>query len=528
MLSWVRVRSFLADVLFVVAVVGGIGLVAGYAWLSQNPHHEVVRQAEDWPVVGPVAIWFGESYRSPVRVAVRPVEEPDGPVNEPTFVAGERVDRAGLPQPQPVVEGGATRPGLPDLTTEPTEPLLITRSPTDLGNRVPVDLAPAPRRPRPAAAEIAALEWRWFLPGQPLLETVGAPVVAAQLESLSYLPVLERDGAALKVVFDGEPYWADSAWMPGHDRRRSRQGGMRQRAEPYRAADGSRLVLAKRLLGMKKPNGRLGPYELWTDSTDTDLLAFLDQVASAAEAAYFSRYARTPSGDPRRSVVLFATEASYREFSPENIQLSGHLGHAGQGVLAFFDGGRRRVDLARTLVHEIAHLLNDRALALHLPQWLEEGLATDLGTVWVESTRAEGLEPARGHPHYHGLELLDTDLRLMKLGATLEAGKLPEVATMLHLEGEDFYRAENAGLAYTWGGAFVRFLLDKRQPQMHQYLGAIADGYEPNYVLFAKHFGFDDGAALDVFEQSWREWLAAEHAAAIERVERRAGAVVLR
>jgi hypothetical protein len=177
-------------------------------------------------------------------------------------------------------------------------------------------------------------------------------------------------------------------------------------------------------------------------------------------------------------------------------------------------------------VHEIAHLLNERALARRLPQWLEEGLATDLGTVWVEAATAEGL--GRRPNTQLSFELLDTDLRLMKLGATLEAGKLPEVATMLHLEGEDFYRAENAGLAYTWGGAFVRFLLAERRAQMHDYLAAIANGSTPNYPLFAKHFAVADGDVLNAFEQGWREWLAAEHARARERVERRAGAVVLR
>ncbi|MEM9597969.1 MAG: hypothetical protein AAGD06_27140, partial [Acidobacteriota bacterium] len=47
--------------LLFLALASGLGI----AWLSQNPEAPVLRRAEGWPIVGPVATWFREAYRPP-------------------------------------------------------------------------------------------------------------------------------------------------------------------------------------------------------------------------------------------------------------------------------------------------------------------------------------------------------------------------------------------------------------------------------------------------------------------------------
>lgn len=539
MAVWQRVRSFLF-VLGLLVVVGAFGL---FAWLTQNPTAPIVEEAVGWPVVGPLAESFRRAYvgEPPPPLEVVEVDDAadgDRPVNEPPAFTSPGEDRrrrvagsaaAGSAEPvDPGNTAGAARLGAPEVI-EAIEAVERVQNDATLPSLELVDL---PRvGPRPST--IPALEWQWFLPGHPLAERAGGESVA-ELPSLAYLPVLLRQRGWLEVQFDGRRWWLDSSWEPAHPHRGARQGGLRQRREPTSSADWRKLDKAKQMLGLRKPNGRLGPFELWTDVTDEELLRFLDQLAQVVEPAYFARYGRLPSGKPRHAMVLFRNEEDYRAFSPDSILSDSHVGHAGSGVLAFFAGGRSRIDLARTLAHEMTHLLNDRALAVVLPQWLEEGLASDLGAVWVESAEADGLGVVdlRSHADTGRVFVaLEPDLRTLELAGTLAQGKLPDIGVFLTLAPEDFYKTSNLSLSYSWGAAFVRYLNSgdggKHRRHLQAYLGAIAAGYDPTIAQFLEHFEITDTAGLEALERGFRDWLRQEQIVARARVERHAGVNVV-
>lgn len=538
-MMWQRVRAFL----FWVGLLLGVGLFAGYAWLTQNPDSPYLEEATSWPVVGGLAADFRRAYLGDggtdqvASAAVGATEsQPELIIGTPAAPGRRREDTS---SPPVVHSGGESVAGF-----EPPVRLPQRELPPGLA-RAWVDEAPAkspsanePFVPPPVPrieppAPIPALAWRWFLPGQSLYGQATGGEVVATLEALSYLPILERAGGWVKVQFDGRPGWLEEAWQPPHNRRKARQGGMRQRFEPYRAADRQRLVTAKKILGLKKPVGKLGPYELWTDVDDPELLTFLDELAAAVEPAYFARYARLPSGDPKRAAVLFASEADYRRYSPTTMLSDTHVGHAGSGVLAMFVGERPRIDLARTLAHEITHLLDDRALAVNLPSWLEEGLASDLGSVWVESAEVDGGGTLAGDQRdtRRSFVLLGPDLRTLRLGTTLRAGNLPEIAAFLTLESKDFYRGENQGLAYDWGATFVKYLVDgdngRYRDRFYHFLERIADGFVPNLALFLDSLGSKDASGLVALEADFRSWLERERESAKARIERRAGVEVV-
>lgn len=534
-MAWRPLLRQLTFLLGLGAVLGGLGTLA---WLTQHPDSPALERATEWPVVGPLASSFREAYLGapadePRRAAL--VGSAEGPEEEvlalarPTASAPHAEDAStAMTAPSPSPRRATHTPYSWARDGAPATPPTVERP-----SRA---LAPIQRRGQLAIAPlpIPAIAWAWFLPGQPFLAGPSASAATQRaLEALSYLPILRREGAFAEVLVDGRAGWLEERWTPPHDRRKARQGGLRQRAEPYRAADRTRLAKAKEILGLERPSGRLGPYDLWSDVEDQELLDFLSSLAAATEQAYFARYARLPSGDPLRAVVLFAREADYRAYSPETVALAGHTGHAGGGVLALFAEGRPRIDLARTFAHEITHLLDDRALALQLPTWLEEGLASDLGSVWVESAEVDGggalgTDPTRNVGR--ALVLLGPDLRALRLASSLGRGTLPEIASVLALSGQDFYRPENAGLTYGWSAVFIRYLIDgdgaRHREGFHRFLERIADGYDPLPGLLLQSLGIEDAEGLQRLELAFRRWLADEGELAKERIERRSGARV--
>ncbi|HEX2164291.1 MAG TPA: hypothetical protein VHM02_10110, partial [Thermoanaerobaculia bacterium] len=373
----------------------------------------------------------------------------------------------------------------------------------------------------PDAPRRLALGWRWFLPGQPVREARGASSGGRELPSLAFLPVLSREGGWAEVLYQGRRGWVDESWQVPHPRRGARQGGMRARFEPVRASRGDLLRQARKLLGVRRTERALGAYELWTDVDDENLLAMLDQVAGVAEEAYFARFARLPTGDPLRSAVLFAAEADYRSYSGDRMPASGHAGHAAGGVLASYVEGRSRRAVATTVVHEIAHLMNARALARALPAWLEEGLAEELAALWVEDDatidstdrRAAALAASFRGPS-------ELDRRLLALGAAVDGGALPRLPEVLTMTQEQFY-AGDSWVNYAYAGAFVRYLLagdgGRHRDGFLRFLERIADGYAPNPALLLDSYGTRDVEHLVELERGFRAWLDRGRAAASGR-----------
>ncbi len=497
----------------------GLGLLGGFAWLTQHPESPWLEKAQEWPVVGGLAQRFREAYLGPQRppeAEEATAVEDEGPLE--VFATEARSEWRPPPpktQRRPIPAGPP--PAIPERQQVESAAAAVRSVPT-------VELAPIVHRTVPS---YIASEWRWLLPGHRI--QVSAAPDAEQLDELTamaYLPILERQGSWAEVMYRGSRGWVDTEWEPPGAGRGSKRGLLRHRYEPVRGSDWTRLKRARKLLGIERPERQLGAYKLFTDVEDEELLEFLDRAATVAEEAYTARYGRAPSGDPKRSVVLFAREADYRTYSESaNIPTQTHAGHAGSGVLAFFAEGRPREELTRTLVHEITHLLNDRAVARVLPPWLEEGIASDLGAVWMED--GGGAERGGAAPTV-GVTIATPEVRTLLLGPLLESGKLPSVAVLMSLDRETFHQPGVQSYAYAHGAAFVRFLLDgddgRHAELFRTFLRRVAGGRtaEPRMLLKLLETEPED------LDKAFRIWLADEIEAQKEALNDRFARAVAR
>jgi hypothetical protein len=255
---------------------------------------------------------------------------------------------------------------------------------------------------------------------------------------------------------------------------------------PGRAPDPAALAVATDLLGAGGAAGRLGPYALYTDVPRGRLFA-LDRLAAAVEPAYRARYGRVPVGTPREAVVLFDREEDYRRLQAADSVLAGlpAAGHTAGGLVAAYVGGQGPGEVAATLVHELAHLLNRRALGPSLPPWLDEGIADDLAGSEVGPTGE--LRPGRiggsVREHPARLELHGAVASLRQLEQALAAGRAVPLARLTAMEWEEFVRSGDSSLHYAQASFFVRYLLDGGDPALaagfRRFLDAVADGGAP-------------------------------------------------
>ena len=529
-----RLRKLLF-VTVVLTVLGGLGMVT---YLTHHPDAPLLARAESWPVVGEAARSFRQAYlgtpdgegdggtpsaEGEIVYVDADGNEITGPLNltgrpvHPDLArdAGQRTGpetRAEPPRRQPAARPAAEPPSAPIRIVPAPSPRPRAEEPADDRassiRTLPPTVRPPAAPPRPRVAGAAptwvAQEWRWFVPEQPLRRDPRADAEPlGRLRTLSRLPVLADRGDWLQVVYRGEPGWVEGSWRPPYSRRKARRGILRHQAEPVRTSDLAMLRAARKHFGIKKPNRSLGPYQLFTDVEDEALLRFLDQAAGLAEEAYFARFGRLPSGDPLRTAVLFAKESDYRAFGDEaDLPTATRAGHAGVGVLAFFAEGRTQASLAGTLVHEIAHLLNDRALAYRLPMWLEEGMAEELGALWLESASVdEGVAAPRFDPY---------SLNVGSLIEVTRSGRLPTVRSLLSLDRARFYDPGIKKVAYPMSAVFVRYLLEGED-------GGHAEGFRHFLARIAVGTGADLmkqlGADLETLDRGFRTFVNDEIAA---------------
>lgn len=514
-----------------------LAALGGFAWLTHHPETPWLERAGQWPVVGPWAARFREAYLGPPavegagegEVAQEAEEEPEVILvrrlpngktqvirNATEEMAEQEAMTLFVQEPVGETVGEPTRRRPPSETApagkmarEPAAEAGVT------GERgaPPARVTVPSRRVRPLLRTASAepvpepLDRLWLLPGTRLHQEpeAAAPVVAS-LPNLGYLPLFERRGEWTRVSYRGEAGWVRAGG--GEEGGELPRAAKPKRILPVRPAELLRLRRARQILELDDPTGRVGPYRLFTDVEDPGLMEVLDGAAARMEEAYYARYGRAPGGKAQQAAVMFRREEDYRTYAAgdENIPGSGQqVGHAGSGVVAFFAGERSRTEVVRTFLHELTHLLNRRALAPRLPPWLEEGLAADLGTFWMEE--AEG--PV--YPRLFGLEgfvIRGIDSSVMRVSQDLESGSLPSLGDLLLLDVEGFYAPQVISRNYAHSLLFVRYLLDGGEPGLadgfQAFLRDVAWGRPQTGGDFLEHLG-RSGKALEAGFRRWVE-----------------------
>ncbi|HUO85837.1 MAG TPA: hypothetical protein VM617_00485 [Thermoanaerobaculia bacterium] len=253
---------------------------------------------------------------------------------------------------------------------------------------------------------------------------------------------------------------------------------------PGRAADPAVLALALELLGISAPAGTLGPYPLYTDAPRAGLFA-LDRVVAEVEPAYRARYGRRPVGAAREAVVLFSRREDYRRFqvaSDDKLVGLPAVGHTIGGVVAAHAEGHGPAELAETLIHEVVHLLNRRALGPALPPWLDEGIADDLAGSHVDvgGTLSPGRIGGSVIEHAGRREIRGAHAALRQLDGAFAGGAAVPLARLTSMDWEEFVRSEARQLHYAEAGFFVRYLVDGGDPQLaaafRRFLAGVSEG----------------------------------------------------
>lgn len=279
---------------------------------------------------------------------------------------------------------------------------------------------------------------------------------------------------------------------------------------PARPPDPARLAAARKLLGSDAATGSLGPYTLYTDVRDPERLAWLGQVAARFEEAYLARTGRAPLGKPAEAVVLFAEEADYRSFQRAEGRLGAldARGHSGYGVVALWDGGRPRLDIAGTLVHELAHLVNRRALGPLLPSWLDEGIADDFASSELDGEgrilpgTLSGLRVKAGRFY----RVFGAQASLLALAGEIEEGRLLPLPRLAALSWEEFMGSEG-GIRYIHAAFWIRYLWDgeggAHAPALRAFLDDVAAGGPATGDALRARLG----RSWDELEAGFRAWV---------------------
>jgi hypothetical protein len=293
---------------------------------------------------------------------------------------------------------------------------------------------------------------------------------------------------------------------------------------PGRSPDPARLAEARRLLGEPRQPRRLGPYELWTDVTDEESLAFLDAAAAHLDEQYRARYGLVPIGAAAEAVVLFADVAAYLRFAGAEDRLADlrPSGHASLGLVALAVGERGATETAATLVHELTHLLNRRALGPALPPWLDEGLAEDLGKSEFDAQGRIAPGTFGGATNIAGEAVTHSGGKaaLLLVSRALVHGSQPDLARLTALGWRSFVEADAVELSYARSLLSVRYLLDGGDPEraavFRGFLAAIAAGGSAEAEALRTRLGW-----------TWSEWDARLAAWIARRAEIPADAGVL-
>jgi hypothetical protein len=417
--------------LLVVLLLVGLGIVV---WATRHPESKLLETAEGWPVAGPLIERFRARY---------------------------------LPQPRDTSAEDSAEPVGPQSAEQ------TGRRVTRLDNEVV-----------------------WVNVGTPLRSDADAraPVVETVSE-VARLPVLERTGDWYRVLRRDRIVWVR---LPAYG-----EGGepplgsepVAPKPLPGRPPDPEMLEMAVDLLPANTGPTQLGEYQFFTDVEDEALVEVLGGVARDVERAYAGRYGVVPIDRPREAIVLFDRERDYRSLQNRHDRLVGlpAVGLVSRGVVAVYVGTRGRQEVAATLVHELAHLLNRRALGPALPPWLDEGLADDLSYSRIDVSG----ELLPGELAGSTVDLGSITIwkggraAALELQRALMADRSVPLQDLVLLDWRAFVDPERR-LHYPQSGLFVRYLIDSKSGLgrgFHAFLAGVAAGESVAPDALLAHLG---------------------------------------
>ncbi len=440
------------DPLGICVLLGLLGLAGGFAGITRAPDAAAVRTAASWPLVGPWIERLAERYRAAPATSLEDEETGVEILYEIVPGSYELRPRVWVPQDSALFQ-------VPDAGTTPL----------------------------------------------------------ATTEAASNLPVLERRGSWYRVGYRNLEAWVELFPQPAAGSEPPLGSAPSPPLPvPARPADPDLLAAARRLLdpaaratGTAGTVTALGPYALVADVRDAELLAYLDRVVGQVEPAYAAGYGVEPIGHPAETIVLFAGYESYARFQEANDGISrpDAPGFAHAGIVASYVQDRTAAEVAATLVHELVHLLNRRALGPALPAWLEEGLADDLGQARIGATGV--LEADRLGGAYRrrldSIEWRGGRAAAIQLRRALDREELPSLSDLVGSEWSADGDERARSLRYAQASFWIRSLLDGSQPDLgrglRRFLAGVAAG------------GPADGEALrNALDRDWQAldgWLAA-------------------
>lgn len=410
------VTSFLPWVLL-------LAVVAGFAWLTWHPQSRILDWPARWPPAAPVVQAFRDRY-------------------SPRPAAGEAADAA--------------------------------QSPEFIVHREYEVVVPRP---------IDALPRVWIPAGEAIRERPesNATIVHRQQKTAG-IPFRERRGDWFHVR---TPVYEGWVYLQGYDEVSNPPLGSGQRAPlplPSRPPAPSRLEAGLDSFSSSPRELKWDQYLVYTDLADGPLLLACRQAAQRIEAGYRRRYDLQIEGPAREVVLLFSRRQDYESFQEQDARVAGLpvTGHSGSGLVAMHADDQSPGEVVSTLVHELAHLLNRRALGPALPPWLEEGIADDLGLSLRDEQGNVRFDTFNGwrRQRSDATELGGGEAALEMTRGQARNGKLVSLQRLLSLDWNEFVRSTDRQRHYAQAFLFVRYLMaaSGRRDGFIAYLHSIAEG----------------------------------------------------
>ncbi len=387
-------------------------------------------------------------------------------------------------------------PGVGPLVSRVRGAYLVPDRPAGSAGALSAEDEPAAEPDREYVGIGAALRAR---PGGELLR---------RTRTLQQYEVVQRRGSWVEVllgVVDDSPQtaWVDLAATRDQDE--PPLGNAPEPPRPQEASAATQGQMNAVLGSLEQPFDQLeaSGYAVLLGFRDATLRAKLVAEIARLEDQYRERYRLSPVGEAKETLVVFGSEASYRSFEEQVPRLAGlrSAGHSSRGLVALFRGDRSDDDVLGTVRHELAHLLNRRALGPALPPWLEEGIADDLALL----APLEGPDPyARYRFDLGNKTLYRGPLASLRLLLRERArGRLVPLQRMIGMDWDQFVRGEQSGLLYAQSAFFVSWLLESgSEDGLHRFLHSVSLGRPPGAGELSRALG-KSVADLDVEFRAW-------------------------